>query len=452
MSLAGAMNTAISGLDAQSAAFANISDNVANSQTVGYKGVDTSFIDFLSDSSATANDSSTVASRPDYTNETQGTVAASTDALALAISGQGMFAVNQATGSVSGTTAGSQTTFAPTQYYTRAGDFSLDKNGYVVNTAGEYLDGWTVNPATGAVDTTSLKPIQVNQNEYAPVATSSLTLSANLPATPAAGSSTASQVDIYDSQGTSHQITLNWTQVAGVPDTWTVQIVSPDDLNTAPANAVTDASGNPVIGSAEVTFADDGTISSITNPVSDYGTVGSVATATTGTTASLNFTTSLIAGQSQSVSLNLGTFGESTGMTQYAGTTYALRSITQNGVAPGSFSGVSAQSNGDVVVNYDNGQSRTIAQVPVVTFNDADALQSQNGQAYTETLGSGTPSTETAGTNGAGSLVTGSVEDSNVDIATQFSQLIVAQSAYGANAKVITTANEMMQATLNIIS
>lgn len=454
MSLAGAMNTAISGLTAQSIAFGNISDDVANSQTVGYKGTDTSFLDYLTTSTqtATTNNSGSVVAESEATNNVQGTIATSDDALALAISGQGFFAVNEAAGSTTSQTTTTTTNFTPTQYYTRAGDFSMNQNGYLVNSANEYLDGWAIDPTTGAADTTSLAPIQVSQSQYAPVATSEVTLAANLPATPAASATLDSQIDVYDSQGTAHPITLEWSQVTGAPDTWNVQIVSPDDTNPTPTNPATDASGEPVIGSAQVAFGTDGTIQSISNPVSNDGTVGNISNIVTGSPATLDFTTQLISGQTQTITLNLGAYGEASGVTQYAGTQYSLSSITQNGIAPGSFDGVTIQSSGDVVVNYDNGQSRTIAQVPITTFNNADGLQSQNGQAFTATQNSGSPATESEGTNGAGSLTTGAVEESNVDIATEFSKLIVAQSAYSANTKVITTANQLMQATINIIS
>lgn len=110
------------------------------------------------------------------------------------------------------------------------------------------------------------------------------------------------------------------------------------------------------------------------------------------------------------------------------------------------------QANGDVMVNYNNGQTRTIAQVPLITFNDPNSLQGQNGQSFTATIGSGTPLAEAASTNGAGNLVTGSVEGSNVDIATEFSHLIVAQQAYSANSKVVTTAEQMLQITLTMVT
>ncbi len=146
----------------------------------------------------------------------------------------------------------------------------------------------------------------------------------------------------------------------------------------------------------------------------------------------------------------LGNYGQTGGVTQYAGTAYNLRGLTQNGVPPGSFSGVTMTPNGNVVVNYDNGQVRNIAQVPLITFNNPDALQRQNGQAFSGTLDSGTPLATEAGTNGAGTLVTSSLEGSNVDIAAEFSKLIVAQRAYSANTKVVTTADDLLQQTIDM--
>jgi flagellar hook protein FlgE len=98
----------------------------------------------------------------------------------------------------------------------------------------------------------------------------------------------------------------------------------------------------------------------------------------------------------------------------------------------------------------DNGQSRVVAQVPVVTFANADALQRENGQAFEQTNGSGSAQTEQSGSNGAGALVTSSTENSNVDIATEFTQLIVAQRAYTASTKLVTTADQLLETTINM--
>jgi flagellar hook protein FlgE len=196
-------------------------------------------------------------------------------------------------------------------------------------------------------------------------------------------------VNVYDSLGTAHAIILNWTQVAGTPNAWNVQIVSPDDQNPTPTANVTDASGNPVVGTMQVTFGPDGTIQDISNPVSDYGTVGNATANIAGQPATFTFSTEFSAGTPQTISLNLGNYGQANGVTQFAGTNYTLRGISQDGVPPGGFAGVSTTSAGDIVVNYTNGQSRTIAQVPLVTFNDPNALQRQNGQSFTATNLSG---------------------------------------------------------------
>jgi flagellar hook protein FlgE len=516
MSLFGAMNTAVSGLSAQSSAFGNISDNVANSQTVGYKRVDTSFIDYLTTSTASDNIPGSVVAQPDYVNNVDGTITQTDDPTALAISGQGFFAVSTQSG-----TANNLPTFAAQQEYTCAGDFQMDKNGYLVNSAGEFLNGWPVSQdaTTGAnvVNQNTLQPIQVSQTVFNPIPTTNINLSANLPATPTAGAAytsadittpnlrvialaanaaannasaagaipagngyladaaqaladttaanlaapggaakaaadeatvltdaagvqgayaptvpISSQVDVYDALGNMQTATLNWVQTS-TPNKWTVQIQT----------------GSPATsncGSADVTF--DGTSGMISN-ISNADNLTVPAANTTGTAAKLSFTANF-GGTNQTISLNLGTFGKADGLTQFAGTSYNLRGLTQNGVPPGAFSSVSTATNGDISVNYDNGQSRVIAQVPVVTFNDPNGLQRRNGQAFTVSQDSGGPLAETANTNGAGGLVTQSVEGSNVDIATEFSKLIVAQEAYSANTKMVTTADQMLQLTINM--
>jgi flagellar hook protein FlgE len=436
------MNTAISGLTAQSNAFSNISDNVANSQTVGYKRVDTNFIDYLTTSNATENDSGAVVTTPDYVNNVQGTITQTDNPLGLAIAGQGFFAVSQQNGEIN-----NLPTFSAQQYYSRAGDFQMDKNGYLVNSADEFLNGWPVNAQSGVVNQNALAPIQVTQTVYNPVATSNVTLSANLPATPATGTATpaspiSSDIDVYDALGTMHTVTLNWVQTAA--DTWSVQVNSPDDTaagdrGTADVDFGPTTSGNPV---------PSGTVGNLVADAADPGTIATSPYAAN-TAATVAFTTNFGSGP-QTITINLGTYGQTNGVTQYAGTQYNLRGLTQNGVPPGAFSSVTTQTNGDIVVNYDNGQSRTIAQVPVITFNDPNQLQRQDGQAYTASTNSGTPLAEAPGTNGAGTLVTQSVESSNVDIATEFSNLIVAQQAYSANAKMVTTADQMLQQTIDM--
>jgi flagellar hook protein FlgE len=526
MSLFGAINTAVSGLTAQSTSFGNISEDVANSQTVGFKRVDTSFTDYLTTSTATNNVPGAVVAHPDYINNIQGTVTQTDNPLGMAIAGQGFFAVSQPIGEANGAV-----TYNPQQFYTRAGDFTMNSTGYLVNSAGQYLNGWSVNSATGVADQNALVPVQVNQSTYNPVATGNVTLAANLPATPASNTATtssplSSQITVYDALGTAQSVNLNWVQNS--PNTWTVQVQvqvpgAQSTLGDGTTPDYTDAgSATVTFGNVSSTAPPAGTIESIT-PVAGFAAVGPTASApvlsqstagaaptttqssptlqpngdTTYTIASddgsgsatglstvtyttipgagtlalptgnsgkyvagatgsaaaaaLGFTTNFGSGN-QSINLNLGTYGSTTGVTQFAGSTYSLLGLTQDGVPPGSFSGVTAQDNGNIVVNYNNGQTRTIAQIPLVTFNAPDALQSQNGQSFTATPASGSPLAVAASSNGAGNLVTGSVEGSNVDIATEFTNLIVSQQAYSSNAKVVTTADQMLQVTLQMIA
>jgi flagellar hook protein FlgE len=302
---------------------------------------------------------------------------------------------------------------------------------------------------------------------------------ANLPATPTTNTATtasplSSQITVYDSLGTAHSVTLNWSQTPDpasttvpqgvLPNQWTVQISVPQAVATVPPTAgVTDPTD---AGKAQVTFGPStatggdptalpGTIGNIVAgdaAAADPGTIkpSSYPATASSTPATLSFVTNFGSGN-QPINLNLGTYGGTSGVTQFAGSAYSLLGLTQDGVAPGSFSGVTTQNNGNIIVNYNNGQTRTIAQVPLVTFNAPDALQSQNGQSFTATPGSGTPLAEAASSNGAGNLVTGSVEGSNVDIATEFTNLIVSQQAYSSNAKVVTTANTMLQVSLQMV-
>ena len=242
---------------------------------------------------------------------------------------------------------------------------------------------------------------------------------------------------MYDALGTAHTVTLAWSKNSA--NDWTVTVSAP-------------GAAAPAVGSANVQFGQTsgnavaaGTIGEIGSVTGDVASAGYSAGGEAAMTLSMDFGSG-----PQAITLSLGTYGGSTGVTQYAGTTYNLQGLTQDGVAPGSYSGVSTQANGNVVVNYNNGKTRTVAQVPLITFNSPDALQRQNGQSFTATPESGAPLAEVVSTNGAGNLVVSSVESSNVDIAAEFSKLIVAQRAYSANTKVVTTSDELLQQTIDM--
>ncbi len=436
MSIFGAMTTAIAGLNAQSTAFSNVGDNLANTQTVGYKSVGTTFENYITVSTADVNESGTVKARPAYNNSLQGSITSASSPLNLAIAGSGFFPVSTQNGTTDG-----EPTFDSRPLYTRAGDFKLSANGYLVNSSGNYLNGWPANQA-GVIDQTRLVPLQVGQSGYAPIATSTASISANLPATPATGGAIptyTTELPIVDAKGTSQNLQLTWTQDTTTNDTWKVSI-------SQPGVATPLGSATVKFGNASGNGVPEGTIGSI---VPDAGSPATTSPYAAGTSAELNFTASFD-GVNQPIALNLGKFGQTDGVTQFAGTTYNLVGSSQNGVKPGSFSSVSMQQNGDVLVNYDNGSSRVLAQIPIVTFASPDSLQRQDGQAFLATNASGSPRVNQPGGNGAGSLVTSSLEASNVDIAGEFTKLIVAQRAYSANTKMVTTADDMLQQTIDM--
>ena len=429
MSLFGAMTTAISGLTSQARALAHISDNVANSQTVGYKRVDTNFVSYITDSTLNSHRSGSVVARPDFRNAVQGTIEQTENPLGMAIAGQGFFAVALPRGNANG-----QLQFDERQFFTRGGDFRLDRDGYMVNGAGYYLQGWQ-SDAAGQPNRTSISPIRISQLVFNPIETTRIELAANLPASGVVNP-VASQVNVYDSLGTVQTLTMTWTPLAA--NVWSLDISSPN------------AGGS--LGTVEVRFGQAAT------PVAPDGTVGEFANATgsfafpapvPGDPADITFSANFGQGP-QTMMLALGAFAEARGITQYAGDEYGVRNLAQDGVPIGAFSSLTARENGDVVINYDNGQARVIARLPLTTFSDPDKLQRLDGQAFMRTIESGEARITDVASNGAGRLTIGSIERSNVDIASEFSKLIVAQRAYSANTRIVTTSDEMLQDTLNM--
>jgi flagellar hook protein FlgE len=453
MSLLGSMTTAISGLAAQARALGHVSDNVANSQTVGFKRVDTNFTSWLTRSTNRLHMPGSVEARPDYTNTVQGTIEQVENPLAMAIAGQGFFSVAQARGG-----QGNDVVFDERQLFTRAGDFAMDRDGYMVNGAGYYLEGWRVLP-TGELDRTNLAPIRISELVYNPVRTSRIDLSANLPAGIAAAPAgnlptgaaagtnpqVSSVVQVYDDLGNQRQLTLNWWRVDD--DTWRLRVDAPGSGAPAAGPFVAEVNfGGNVAGPPPVA-APPGTITSITN-LQNTAAPGA-GPHIQGDPAGLSFNTNYGFG-TRAIQLRLGSWGTPTGLTNYAGTEFGIRDLSQDGVPLGAYSGVTVRENGDVAVNYDNGQTRIVARVPVVAFNDPDRLQRLDGQAFMRTVESGEARVTDAGSNGVGKLVTGSIERSNVDIAAEFSKLILAQRAYTSNTRIVTASDEMLQDTINM--
>jgi flagellar hook protein FlgE len=436
MSLFGSLTAAISGLTSQSRSLGNISDNIANSQTIGYKRVDTNFISYITSSSQTNNLPGATIAAPSYTNTVQGTIEQSEDPLAMAIGGQGFFSVAQAKGAANGLPL-----FDERQFFTRAGDFTCDSDGYLKNGSGYYLKGWPVD-AAGNPDRTSIEPIRVNQQVFNPIATKQIELAANLPATPPA-KPIETQVQLYDTLGKLHTVRLIFSSTTS--NQWDLKVDVPDDKVSSDRGSI-----GLLFGKSASPAAPDGTIGGFAAPTppATSGTITPPTAGVTGDPAAFTFMADFGQGP-QTVSLSLGQIGKALGLTQYDAE-FSVRNSAQDGVPLGAFSSLSMRTNGDVAVNYDNGQSRVIARVPLVAFNDPDKLQRLDGQAFMRTPESGEARVTDAASNGVGKLVVGSIERSNVDIAGEFSKLIVAQRAYTANTKVVTATDELLQDTINM--
>lgn len=448
MSIYGALTTAVSGLAAQARALGAISDNVANSQTTGFKRVDTAFVDFVNAAGTRAHAPGTVIARTQQTNRIQGTMQAVENDTALAVSGAGFLPVARPL--ARGT---ADVNFDGTVFFTRAGDFRPDLNGYLVNSSGYALRGWPAqqDPATGAVsfDRVGLAPITVFPTAIAPVATTSLSVSANVPAEPVPGAGTYPlSLEVFDALGNPRRLEATLVHDTTVPNRWFLDIDAPG------------AAADPVAAGDRVVI-DFGTGANAGLPVA-MTYEGSGTTAPTTSTAvlptaqavgtdlaAIDITLDYGVGP-QALRVSLGTFGRSDGLTQFASSGFELRDVSQNGAAAGSFVGASVTQAGDVVATYDNGRTRVMARVPVVTFADPDALARQDGQAFTATQESGQPLVQDAGAGGAGQLLASTLERSNVDIASEFTKLIVAQRAYSANTRVISASDEMLAETLQM--
>jgi flagellar hook protein FlgE len=317
----------------------------------------------------------------------------------------------------------------------------------MLNGSGYALQGWPVT--NGVVDKTRLTPVRIEEDVFTPTPTAGLSFAGNLSASGTTDQSTSIQV--IDTLGRSRSLTLTFAPSASTTDnTWTLTIRAPDATNGTPAGT---------LGSIDIQFGKDptdntkdqpdGTLALFNNPSS---AAISGSTAATGAPATVTFSANFGQGL-QPMTLNLGNFGVAGGLTQFASTGasgLSVNSFDQDGIPLGAFSSVTTQKNGDVRINYDNGKSKVVARVPVTVFKDPDRLQHLDGQAFLRTIDSGEARVVEAGEDGAGLLTTSAIERSNVDIATEFSKLILAQRAYSANTRIVTTVDELLQETLNM--
>lgn len=448
MSVFAALNVAVNGLDAQSRAFANVSDNLANTETVGYKRVDTSFQSLVTSSNANINNPGGVSATPTYQNSIQGNLAQVDSSTSLALQGNGFFAVRRGVVDATGST-----NFSAETFYTRRGDYALSKDGFLVNGAGYYLTGYEVSP-TGDVNTADVAPIKISALLDNPVATSNITYAANLPAGAATTYvSSSSTLNLFDQVGSKHEMTFEWeTNGAANSGQWLLNITvgegngSTGDLTLAiPFNFDTSGSTAGTLSA----YAASGSTAGI---VAGTGyTVIDPATTTPPGRATISFAANFPGAGTQTVTLDMGTYGATGGVTQFSDTDLQVTTLQQNGIPRGSFQSLGIDKNGFVSLNYDNGSSKIFYQIPVVQFYSPNNLQRAEGNAFSQTIDSGTPRYSSSGKLGAGNITGNALESSNVDIASEFAKMIKYQRTYSANARVISTGSSMLEEIINVV-
>jgi flagellar hook protein FlgE len=410
------MSTALSGLNAAESALQTISNNLANMNTDGYKSQSTTFADLFYQAYGNSGSGNPIETglgvqvtgmSQDFSN---GAVASTGVSSNMALNGSGFFVVQDANGA---------------QTYTRNGDFTTNASGQLITLGGQTVMGY---PAVNGVvsPNSSLQPINVGAGTTVQATpTSNFFLTTNLDASTAVNGSFQSPISVYDSLGNSHTLTLTYTMSA--PGTWNYQV-------TIPSSDIQGGTGTTTtIGTGTLNFDSSGQLTSPTTPVALA--VGPLADGA----AALN------------VNWNLTDADGNSLLTQTASSS-SNNATNQDGFAAGVLNTYSIQQDGTVDAAFSNYQTLAIGKVAVASFANPEGLTLDGDNQYSSTAASGAAVIGTAGTAGRGTIAGSSVEQSNVDMATQFSDLIVYQRAYEANAKAITAFDQMEQATLQMKS
>jgi flagellar hook protein FlgE len=403
----------LSGLTAASQALSVISDNLANLNTVGFKESTASFSDLFYQAFGTNGAGNPIqvgegvavnAVTPNFSSGTLEATGVPTDA---AISGSGFF-VTQDNGLAE---------------FTRAGNFTVDSQGNLKTQSGASVMGY---PAVNGVISPSqtLAPLQVDQGQLIPaLATTAIQSQTNLNASAAVGDSFSTPITVFDSLGSSHVLTNQFTKTG--PNAWSYQISLPA-ADTGGAGAPT------VVATGNLTFNGDGSIATPTAPIAGIAIAGLADGASNMTvTWNLKDTTgnSLIT-QSASPSATATTF--------------------QNGYGVGTLTDYTINSDGTIEGSFSNNQTLALGQIAVANFANPQGLQAVGQNSYQATLSSGAAVVGVAGNGGRGTITGGSLEQSNVDIATEFSNMIITQRGYQANARVVTTFDQLTQDAINM--
>jgi len=353
---------------------------------------------------------------------TQGSVSATGVPTDVAIQGTGFFVVQDTSGVVS---------------YTRAGDFS-ELNNFLVTPAGQQVLGYSA--VNGVINTgTGIVPLQLGAGTISPpTATANVQLTTNLNAGAAIGDTFSTPVQIYDSLGASHTLKFTFTNTGA--NTWNYSLsIPPADLPTTTVNGVvTPASG--IVATGTLTFDGNGILTG------DTATTGGTVTGTLSDITGISIS-GLVDGASK-LTFNWNVLSGTTPVVTQVAAPSSTSSAEQDGRSSGSLVNFSIGSDGTITGSFSNGKTQALGQLALATFASDDGLQLQGNTDFTPTLASGQAVVGVPGTGGRGTLSGGALELSNVDIATEFASLIVAQRGFEADAKAVTTFDQITQDTI----
>ncbi|NBU24871.1 MAG: flagellar hook protein FlgE [Gammaproteobacteria bacterium] len=397
---------AISGLNAAQADLAATANNIANSSTTGFKGSRVQFAELYSGSSGSQGSvGSGVKVAAVNQQFSQGAINFTDNNLDLALSGKGFFVAGD----------------VESRAYTRAGAFKVDRDGYVVNAAQQRLQ---VFPplAEGGFNTSTTADLRVASGESPPSATGRVELTVNLPgnaAVPAkspfspsdpASYSHSTAMTVYDSLGAAHTATVYLSKTA-TDNTWEKRLY---------------IDGNAV-GTAQTLV---------------YSNTGALVTPATGEITYPSYTPTTGAAP---ITLTY----DIAASTQY-GNAFSVNAINQDGYTTGRLIGVETSAEGVVQARFTNGRSVPLGQLAIAQFASVDGLQTRGDTSWGETFASGPAMLGSAGTGGVGTVQSGALEASNVDVTQQLVNMITAQRNFQANAKMISTADQLSQTIINI--
>jgi len=434
MSLVGALYVGASGLDASSTELSVVGDNIANSGTVGFKAGRTVFADAMAQQLVGASGQlglgvTTMTVQKLFSQGGFTTTGLATD---VAIQGNGLFVLKGNHGGEEGT------------FYTRNGQFTMDKDGYLTNLEGLRVQGLQADSA-GTVTSGLLGALQVGNASAPAKATDSITIRGNLnqtaippawdSAAPKTTSNFTTSMTVYDSLGKAIQLDIYFCKndaastTPGNSGDWTYHVM------TDGSNLNTDAIGDPAIPNIATEVA---------TGILQFDTQGRLIS-NENTLNAFNPKDSL---NPQPLSFN---FGSGTldggngldGLTQYAATS-AVSFVTQAGSSSGSLSSISIGQDGTITGGFTNGQTRTLGQLILANFKAPDQLGRIGSTLYAEKPQSGPPTLGTPATADRGSLSAGTLEQSNVDISKEFVRMIAAQRSFQANSKTLTTADSLL--------